>query len=346
MYYYKGKQMYSIDELKELAEKTIKEDGFDVASDSWKKLLEAEATALSSDRKELNRYIKQRMEEEKEKGNLKTSQTTTKDTIFGVIMIVAIIFMVVGFHKNIELVLCFGILLFICVIIVAIMFPENLAKVPSEERTEENFKNNRGIIRKKLEEDTFATMKSISYNENEMGASLKIDNKNKKIALCHYNNATIEYINFNEIIDVEILKDNSTVMKGGIGRAIVGGVLAGGVGAVVGANTRNSQDIIHSFQIRIITNNINNPLYTINLIYNEMRIDTPEYKEINETANEIYSLLYSIVDKNKKEVASQDNEKISTNYIEQLEKLSELKDKGIVTSEDFELKKKELLNKM
>ena len=66
-------------------------------------------------------------------------------------------------------------------------------------------------------------------------------------------------------------------MKGGVGRAIVGGALAGGAGAIVGANTRASKNMIYNLQIRIITSNINNSLYTINIINNSTGVDVNSY---------------------------------------------------------------------
>lgn len=169
-----------------------------------------------------------------------------------------------------------------------------------------------------------------------------VDHENKKIALCHYSNAFIEYISFNQIINVEILKNNATIMKGGIGRAVIGGVLAGGIGAVVGASTRDSEELLYSLKIRVITNDINKPLYVIKLNYNKIAVGSQEYNTIVDTANKIYSLIFSIANKDNKQNSSTGE----NNPLEQIEKLATLKEKKFITDEEFETKKKELLNKI
>ena len=40
-----------------------------------------------------------------------------------------------------------------------------------------------------------------------------------------------------DILDFELLEDGNSVIKGGLGRAVVGGALFGGVGAIVGGTT-------------------------------------------------------------------------------------------------------------
>lgn len=139
-------------------------------------------------------------------------------------------------------------------------------------------------------------------------------------------------------------------MKGGVGRAIVGGALAGGAGAIVGANTRASKNMIYNLQIRIITSNINNSLYTINIINNSTGVDVNsyEYKNGSLFANEVYATIISIINQNKKqedkEILKEDN--IQKSCFEQLEQLNGLKEKGIITQDEFETKKRELLNKI
>ncbi len=50
-----------------------------------------------------------------------------------------------------------------------------------------------------------------------------------------------QLIDLNNVIDVQIIEDNQVINKVSnssmIGRALVGGVLTGGVGAVIGGNT-------------------------------------------------------------------------------------------------------------
>lgn len=46
-----------------------------------------------------------------------------------------------------------------------------------------------------------------------------------------------EIYNYSDIVDFELLEDGEFIVKGRLGRAVVGGVLFGGIGAVVGGVT-------------------------------------------------------------------------------------------------------------
>jgi hypothetical protein len=73
---------------------------------------------------------------------------------------------------------------------------------------------------------------------------------------------------YSDIVDFELLEDGESVSKGGLGRAVAGGVLFGGVGAIVGGVTggKKNKAICNSMKIKITINNLNNPVVYINLI--------------------------------------------------------------------------------
>lgn len=204
--------------------------------------------------------------------------------------------------------------------------------------------NNISEIDKLLKDKNFETSKNIAVSLIESKKQFRIDKRNKKVAICDiYPINKVNILKFTDIIDCEILEDNNTIMKGGVGRAIVGGALAGGVGAIVGANTRKSKNITNSLQLRIITTDVSKSLYTINLIKKETKRDSIEYKQAINFANNVYATVMSIInDNNNKGVKKmvQNNE----DFIEQLERLSKLKDSGAITQEEFEISKKKILD--
>ena len=66
-----------------------------------------------------------------------------------------------------------------------------------------------------------------------------------------------------------------------------------------------------------------------------------------EFANNVYATIQAIIkDNNNTNVVETRQELNSTNGLEQLEKLAELKDKGIITQEEFEEGKKKILDKL
>ena len=100
---------------------------------------------------------------------------------------------------------------------------------------------------------------------------------------------------FDDLIECSIEEDGVTIESGGVGRAIVGGVLAGGVGAVVGAATRSSKPTALSLSVRLVTRNLNNPLYIMSIIKEPINRDTPEYRYRKRLAEEIYATMISII---------------------------------------------------
>ena len=74
--------------------------------------------------------------------------------------------------------------------------------------------------------------------------------------------------NYSDIVDFELLEDGESITKGGLGRAITGGLLFGGIGAVVGGITggKRSKSICNSLKIKITVNDMRSPVVYINLL--------------------------------------------------------------------------------
>ena len=186
----------------------------------------------------------------------------------------------------------------------------------------------------------------IEFNNRAMAI-----NKEKKELYFLFNDELDKLIKYESIIECKVIENSNIVNSGGIGRAIVGGIIAGDSGAIVGANTRKSKNIVSSLSIRIVTKEIDEPLYTLELL--DYQIDTNKqlyanfYKQAMEFANNVYATIQAIIkDNNNTNVVENKQELNSTNGLEQLEKLAELKDKGIITQEEFEETKKKILDKI
>ncbi len=208
-------------------------------------------------------------------------------------------------------------------------------------------KNNSNEVDKKLKDKDFKTSKIFSIHGNEQ--QFRVDLEHKQIAICSiFPYQKIDIINFSDIIECQIIEDSNTVMKGGVGRAVVGGALAGGVGAIVGANTRASKNVINILQIRIITKKISNSLYTIDLIKTEIEKNSMEYMNAMNFANNVYAILTSIITNNDKVSNNLGGKKTmeqnNNNFIEQLERLSKLRNDGMITEKEFEESKQKILN--
>lgn len=156
---------------------------------------------------------------------------------------------------------------------------------------------------------------------------------------------------FDEIADYDLLENNNSVSSGGIGRAIVGGVAFGGIGAVVGGLTgkKKSKATCDMLVLQISTSNILFPSLMINYINKEVKKSDKKYiNALNDAQKTIAGLNSAIqlANNDKVQKVSVENfEQLSNekNPYNELKQLKELLDMGIITQEEFDKKKLELL---
>lgn len=100
-------------------------------------------------------------------------------------------------------------------------------------------------------------------------------------------------LRFSDILGSEI-RENGQV-TGGVGRALIGGAIAGGAGAIVGATTAKQK--ILSYQIVILCDNLQKPEYIFELFDKALDVKKNDNKfaEASKFANEINSALKVIL---------------------------------------------------
>ena len=181
-----------------------------------------------------------------------------------------------------------------------------------------------------------------------------IDTLNRNIITIHWFPKEIEthIFTFDDIISVEVTKNNKTYFSksvgGTIGGALVGGVLGGSAGAVIGglsSDTEINEDVIGiSFYIHL--RDVSKPKVGF-VVYLKGTCDkinnkTELYPIFVHKANDIMDIFSVILDENHKhQVTNKTNSNLSIS--EELLKLSELQKLGILTQEEYESQKKKLL---
>ena len=175
---------------------------------------------------------------------------------------------------------------------VRMMYRDNLRKLKERD---EAFKRGKQNIDEELKKVNFCADKEIALAYNSDSPGLKIDVSSERIAWCDYYNNRYKIVPFKTLLECEIVDDNTTILRGGTGRAVVGGVLAGGAGAVVGAATRQSQYVTKNLSVKIITSDIIDPLIVIPLIEKETNRESAVYKASLQIAQEVYSTIVSII---------------------------------------------------
>lgn len=206
-----------------------------------------------------------------------------------------------------------------------------------------------------------------------VGTYFALDGSSRQFAVAKGLLATYKHAapyHYEELVDFELLEDGTSITKGGIGRAVVGAVLFGGIGAVVGGVTgkRQTKPICTSLMIKITLKNTAQPTDYIKLINSSTKKDSFTYKTAYNQAQEILSLLQLIVNDVSQKTAqdvysaqqaaqrefhetiqqtvrqvAQQVPSQSISPVEELRKYRQLLDEGIITQEDFDAKKKQLL---
>ena len=145
-----------------------------------------------------------------------------------------------------------------------------------------------------------------------------------------------ELIGFEISVDNEVIVEYTTKTKKGVGKALVGGMLLGGAGLVAGAAAGNSksrttgkQREIHHYKLILMLNDLKKPSYILDL-------------DSIEVVGNIKAVLSMIVKGNEREEKAAVKDKTDDKF-EEIKKYKELLDSGIISQEEFDNKKKELL---
>ena len=209
----------------------------------------------------------------------------------------------------------------------------------SEETAKEMLKSNMSISK-------IIIQKLDDYPQKCIGVA--VDERNKKLALSGVNtkenNAFFDFriYDFEKVASVDIVENGNSAISGNTGATIAGGLLFGGVGAIAGASKgKKIKKICNKLSIEIYFDDLYEPVFMLNYINKPTKSDSRVYKDSIEKIKEIYAILNYVVMQNKKK---QDNSEKNKNYsVDEIRKYKQLLDEGIITEEEFQAKKKQIL---
>ncbi|WP_285050008.1 hypothetical protein [Lactococcus garvieae] len=110
----------------------------------------------------------------------------------------------------------------------------------------------------------------------------------------------VNTIDLNKVIDIELREDNDIVTKVStasvVARGIVGGVVAGGIGTLVGGATAksNSSSSLKEISIRFKLSDMNNPYQEILVAFNKNGISKEKQQEVYKLFSQLELLLYNM----------------------------------------------------
>lgn len=154
-----------------------------------------------------------------------------------------------------------------------------------------------------------------------------------------------------DILSSEIHENGQTVTKSvrssQIGRAVVGGLLAGGVGAVIGGLSGNKIDKskITQLDLRLVVNDPSEPVHDVRFLTMESAKDSILYKTAAEDARQWQARMDVLIKRAERDAEKSNKSKFArvAGVADELQKLAALKASGVLSEEEFRVQKAKLL---
>ena len=201
-----------------------------------------------------------------------------------------------------------------------------------------------------LEEQNFKLSQRVTVIPQ--GLEFIVDNDNKNFAMVSFKTGEdiskkiffINLFNFDNVIDFDLVEDYDMELQGRAGASTVGALLFGSAGAVIGSSgTKKISKTNRTVIINIHLNKTDTPLITI--CFSDM-----PYQLAITNAHTIKSILLNIKQNNADnkviKVDTVEKEQEDNDIVIKIKKLNELKEQGLITEEEYNKKKQDLLNNL
>ncbi|MBB5022791.1 SHOCT domain-containing protein [Desulfurispira natronophila] len=204
----------------------------------------------------------------------------------------------------------------------------------------------------------FSPTQKIMGNNGDTG--LAIDENRKKVVLIKNGSSGVNLkpITYRDVLTSEIFVDGETITKTArgsqLGGALIGGLALGGVGAIIGglSGKTKSSEKVKRVDLRITVNDTKSPLHDLNFMDFKGKKDGIVYKSAMEQARHWHGLVAVLIktadneDERQERIEPSSNVESSTqtSLADELSKLSDLRDKGVLSEEEFSTQKRKLLS--
>ena len=191
-------------------------------------------------------------------------------------------------------------------------------------------------------------------------SGIAVDEGRKKVCLInkHVVGSELDILSYRDILSSEVFEDGETVTKTArvsqLGGTLIGGLVLGGVGAVIGGLTgkKISSGKVKKIDLRITVNRTKNPIHDINFMDVECKKGGYLYNQAMKKARHWHGVMEVLInradsedDAKQRELAEESPKLISTGSVaDELAKLGELKKQGLLTDEEFLSQKTKLLS--
>ena len=190
--------------------------------------------------------------------------------------------------------------------------------------------------------------------------TISIDKEKEKILIIQADDseekANTFLLDYEDIISVQLMEDKNLIYSKStlrtIGGGLVGGLVAGGAGAIIGglSGSSNEKKMVSNISIKLLIRNLEDPSIELICYKGEgINANGPLGKPIIEEALQVIDHIKVIIDYvDKKEKVNQISKQSPEPFhslAEELEKLHQLKERGILSEEEYRIQKEKILNK-
>ena len=210
------------------------------------------------------------------------------------------------------------------------------------------------VIKNENSRNGFSVSKEV--RDGEENYAIAVDQDQKKWILVLADQQASYFYNFSELIDFEVHQDGDTIISGNTGDALLGGLVFGTVGAIVGsAGAKDAVQNCTDLHVDILFNDVAHLRQELPFITHAVTKQSLEYKYAVVSVKEVVAVLTFIkANTNENNATSSETQNAiskdennknqhSDGYAE-LERLYEMKNKGIITDDEYDQKKKQILS--
>jgi hypothetical protein len=215
----------------------------------------------------------------------------------------------------------------------------------------------KGMEEKLVALNDFTPSQKIMGNDGNSGIS--IDEERKKICLIEQNtgNIALDVLTYSDILSSEVFEDGLTITKTArgsqLGGVLIGGLVLGGVGAIIGglSGKKTSSDKVNRIDLRITVNRTNSPVHDINFMNIKGKKNGFIYNAAMKQARHWHSLLKVLIERADSEDIAKERGEVNEStqmqskgsVADELVKLAQLQKQGLLTDAEFKAQKAKLL---
>ena len=197
----------------------------------------------------------------------------------------------------------------------------------------------------------FVVSKTISIAASGWSSTKLLIDSEHELFIYQQGDSLSKTYRFFDLINYEVYENGQSKVKGRAGSALIGGAFFGLTGLIVGSSmSRKIEDKCNQLKLMIRLNDLDHPQIVITYVDNVAWDKTGfTYRTMKENLKQVCAALEYMM--NAKTLEQSVGEKTVNQIIkeektlkEQMQELKEMLDSGLITPEEYEQKKKQLLN--